>query len=228
MENVMNLGSLLEQIDPYLKKGVNRCCFRGQAQQWPILPKEYRHQFAGSANEFVWLADSRLSQWEAESLTYLHEIDAVPKSPWDLLAVAQHFGLATRAADWTSNPLVALFFAVSSHEESDGELIIWSFESSSYNNKSLPPAEVKSVVLFRPAPTFARLRFQQGLLSYHPVPESTIPDEQLFRILIPAADKIPLQNQLHRFGVDHETIFVSPDHLAEKINWISTNSMRKA
>jgi hypothetical protein len=188
----------------------------------------YRHQFAGSANEYVWLADSRLNQWEAESLPYLRDIDAVPMSPWDLLAAAQHFGLATRAADWTSNPLVALFFAVSGHKESDGELIIWSFEQSTYNNISLSPAEVKSVVLFRPPPTFARLRFQQALLSYHPVPESTIPDEQLVRISIPAAHKIPLQNQLHRCGVDLETIFVSPDHLAEKINWISTNFMLRA
>jgi hypothetical protein len=224
----MNLGSLLEQIDPYLKKGVNRCCFRGQAKQWPLLPNAYRQPFAGSANEFVWLADSRIHQWEAESLPYLREIDAVPKTPWDLLAVAQHFGLATRAADWSSNSLVALFFAVFNHEESDGEMIIWSFYPGSYNNISLPPAEVKSVVLFRPAPTFTRLRFQQGLLSDHSAPESIIPDEQLVRITIPASYKIPLQNQLHRCGVDHETIFASPDHLAEKINWISTSSMRKA
>jgi len=145
-----------------------------------------------------------------------------------LRALRKHFAVAIRAADWRSNAFVALFFAVSSHEEIDGELIIWSFGERSYNRISLSPAEVKSVVLFRPPPTFARLRFQQGLLSYHPEPESTIPEEQIVRVSIPAAHKIPLQSQLHRCGIDHETIFASLDHLAEKINWISTNFMRGA
>lgn len=223
----MNIGSFLEQIDPCWNQGVNRCCFRGQSRQWPLLPKAYREQFAGAANEFVRLADSRLHQWEAESLPYLREMDAVPTSRWDWLAVAQHFGLATKVADWTSNPLVALFFAVSSHVESDGELIIWSFDQSLYNPPALP-TDVKSVVVFRPAPTFARLRIQQGLLSYHPTPESKIPEEQLVKITIPAASKVSLQHQLYRCGVNHETIFASLDHLAEKINWVSTNYMQKA
>lgn len=222
----MLVSDILKQLDHFVSLGTNRACFRGQACTWPLRPKAYRPEFAGPGNAFLYLAESRFQQWEVEAQPYFRKDIEMPVSKWERLAAAQHFGLATRLLDWTSNPLVSIFFAAHGHEENDGEIIIWQFDMSLYNNASSPPEKAENLVLFRPAPAFPRLKFQQGLLSYHPNPATEVPDTQLHRISVPAAQKYQLQYELGRIGVDHESVFGTLDHLATKINWLSQNCAR--
>src|SRR5437660_2732736 len=44
---------------------------------------------------------------------------------WEAITLGQHHQLPTRLLDWSSNPLVALFFAAEAETESDGAVFAY-------------------------------------------------------------------------------------------------------
>jgi hypothetical protein len=51
-------------------------------------------------------------------------LDTPPVNDWELLVIAQHYGVPTRLLDWSSSPLVAAHFATR-EPRSDGACAIW-------------------------------------------------------------------------------------------------------
>jgi hypothetical protein len=154
--------------------------YRGQPKTrdlWPLIPKAGREEWFGPA-----LKERRSSpldmavfkMWCDRAVAYSENLTT---NEWELLALAQHYGLATRLLDWTTNPLAALFFAVESEDFFNGA--VYAFRQPSIVQSELTRFEdaniAGAILSYEPRPLDRRLLQQSAVFTYHPRP--TVPLE---------------------------------------------------
>jgi hypothetical protein len=108
-----------------LHEGHIRFWFRGQAkEEWPLIPKLFR-MFKKSDEQTILDAERQMVR-DFRLMSY--SIRDGRETPEDLYFLQQHYGMPTRLLDWTTNPLVALFFACQSElsggNEANGKLFV--------------------------------------------------------------------------------------------------------
>lgn len=200
------IGSVVEFLDSMTPLMANRdygrdsWIFRGQQQTretWKLLPKVGREDWFGAIFRGRRVSESvkegvkvRVMQsiavgeppdrvlfkvWYRRVIAYRADFSTLETS-LDQLAMAQHYGLATRLLDWTRNPLAALFFAVEDDRPAYDGAVYALLEPDRFTQGSpwYFSEDSLSVLSYEPRPFDRRMLAQAALFTVHGSPEKPL------------------------------------------------------
>lgn len=141
VRTVATLREFTEFIEIRQQGVESRLWYRGLSNsQHRLVPSLYRHSESADIEAFAALEHELLARFRQRSIPYL---DRQLYTSWDYLFVMQHYGVPTRLLDWTENPYIALFFALSKIESSRQspdtlhDAAIWILDPAKWNRKAL-------------------------------------------------------------------------------------------
>jgi hypothetical protein len=159
----------------------------------------------------------------------MHIQGMAPSNDWEWLTLAQHFGVPTRLLDWTNNPLIATYFAISTGDyKLSADVIAIRTSVAEFVDVEKPlPFELGEVMFFE-APIIAnRVSAQSGLFTIHPQPDLpwSVPSGEIRRFQISATKRGDFRKKLHGIGINAAFVWGDLQGLGEHLKWHFVNEI---
>jgi len=167
-------------------------------------------------NEIDDIEQRMLDRFKKESIPMLR--DRRHYEDWELLAIAQHWGMPTRLLDWTADALAGLWFAVSKPPRDKRDHgVVWVIDEP--NERSISHGDnifaLEKTCFFQPPHIDGRIPAQSSWFSvyrhnraeYFPLEEQTRYANNVTTFDVPRNLFEPLRKQLRLLGVHHAKLF---------------------
>lgn len=232
---IVSVEELIASTESLVRDSNDHLLFRGQPNNDPLLPKVARRDPKRDTTEI----EKKMVKEFRRRLA--HERDIAAMDEWDVLVYAQHYGLATRLLDWTTNPLFALWFACTDYRSSsDGYIFLLTVKEEELLDTSVEndPFNIKKSYVVKPNLNNNRIRSQSGWFTVHrysqeakqfvDLHKNTSIKGKVLKKAVRQNKKLDLLKMLDKLGVNEETVYLGAEGAARHINWLHRDDLYAA